>query len=164
VYAKDNTLVRFTSDLVNKVRKNKEKAIFTCLKDDIKTNYIEECSMQMDEVLTFPDLHQKFRKHRIGKIAGSVSLATGLLGSFFFLGESSITGMAPLAVSKLNGQSYIGISLLLFLVGFTYIYRKDIFPKTYKINKPKKPLNKKKIKTDFKNKINTWLNKISMIF
>jgi len=96
IYSNENTAIRFTSDLINKLRSKKDKGIFTCLEGDVKTNLIEQSSVYVDEILNFKGMHEEMRKNEMKKIGSSLTFIVTLLAVFFFLGSgnNAITGLA----------------------------------------------------------------------
>lgn len=160
VYGNDNNAIRFTSGIINKIRSKEDKGIFTCLKEDTKTNLIQQSLINIDKVVDFKDVEQALSENRIKLIGSSLVALVALLATPFLLSNpNSPTGFVSFPLHSPTLLSYLVLSAA-FAIGILFIFRNK-FVKTVdlkNINAPMKILNKETLRKRFRNKIIAWSN------
>ncbi|MBW2988697.1 hypothetical protein KY358_00100 [Candidatus Woesearchaeota archaeon] len=165
VYGNGNTSVRFTSDVINRIRAKDYKGIFTCLEKDVKSSLIEQSSMNFDKVLKFEGWYDKMKRDNLKLAGGSLAVLLGLITafSFFNVKNNNITGLATSPTASGNPI----MPFLFFIVVVTAIlgvfYKKEIMLKVQnlkKVNKPRKIANKKMLGSRFRNKVYKWIDSV----
>ena len=162
IHSTENTAIRFTSNLINKIRSKKDKGIFTCLEGDVKTNLIEQSSIYMDEVLDFKGMYKELSQERVKKIGGSLTFIVLALAALSFL-NPDVNHLTGFASSPLEIETNI-VQFLVLVTAVTAtlmaFYKKNNPLRTYdykNVNEPMKISNKSRLRKRFRNKIYKWL-------
>lgn len=176
VYGEVKTNERFTYSLINKIRSEDKKGIFTCLEEDLETDLIRNSFMCVDNVLKFDELnHQLKKKSHSLALAGLVSLAllSPLLLYNSLRQNNQMTGFAILNNPAPEAFSFLPLIFLLSSASAVVIY----FTLKHLINnyhnsvvkplpsgslleiKPRTKQEKDNLKKRFKNKIKQWVNR-----
>lgn len=169
IYELGNRTERFTYHVINKIKSEDRKGIFTCLEDDVNTNLIKNLFMYVDKALRFTEFYESLRKRR-HNTAFVALFAIALLASLSFLKfptlEHTVTGLNILSNTSIKpGTLPLLISFLISLtiIGFVAVYKimslKPIPTSKLLAIKPLKK-NPAKLKKDFKSKIHNWFEKI----
>jgi hypothetical protein len=163
IYDLGNSTERFTSHVINRIKSEDKKGIFTCLEDDVNTSIVKNSFMYIDKSLKFDDFYQSLQKKKIGKVYGVLFLVA-IVGAFSFfnlgLGSSpTATGMVISEATASTPGFIIPLAALVALVSFL-IYRgfsvKPVDESKLKAIKPANT-NPKEVQKNFKNKIKNWL-------
>jgi len=152
------TTGEFVSYVINNIKSKKNKAIFTCIEDDEKSELIKESSMAVDKVIWFKNTNKHYKKSIL-----TYSLVLLLLGLFSisFL-DQNITGMAVVEEIPNMNPVFPVILTVIFLFGAIIIYINPLFSKKKKwdLQKKKEFVIKNKdvirIIRSFRTKINNW--------
>ena len=167
IYQKDNKNVtaKFTSQIINKIRSNDNKGVFTCLEDDAGSELIKESSMFVDKVVRMSEIKGEVNRKMAKNAAAAVLTVVGLAFAAAFLQPSGdLTGMTfaeqtpsggivnPALISILIGGLLAGSIFLMYHLSRS---AQDI---KIPIKAERKLSNPSKIKKQFKGKIMQWLN------
>lgn len=164
VYARESISIKFTRDLITKIRAKQDKAVLTCLQNDAQSNLIMQSSMYVDKVLTFPAYYDELRKKNM-TITGTVfALLIAASALLFTSNTNQITGFVTAAAISSHSEQ---IKLFPFLIlggaiaAAILLYKRMSPYIDSKIDKiePKKIKNKAKLRNSYKNKLDRWLNK-----
>ena len=164
LYEMGNSAGRFTSNIMNKIKMEDRKGVFTCLEEDTDSDLIKDSCMNVDKVLNLDSFNNALDKKRTALTSGSVALI-GLLAVFSFFtptaSPNSITGFSIVEAGSTDIRIIFPILIALTAISIFAFKTFSITPiepsKLVKI----KPSNEdsKKLKVKFKNKISHWLGK-----
>ncbi|MAG08182.1 hypothetical protein CMO89_01810 [Candidatus Woesearchaeota archaeon] len=164
---------KFTFYIINKIKSQKNKGIFTCIEEDEKTDLIKESFMFVDKVIRF---RNESREHQSTMLAYTFAILLLGLSSLLII-KPNITGMVigdnmvPASANSFLLPFFVGMFLLAGII----IYKKMRFSKQEEVFVPegsayrkklskKKPSFKKetgsvKLRKSFRNKIYNWFKK-----
>jgi len=173
----DHIIERFSSDLINKIKAENKKAIFTCLAEDSDSGFIKNLYMYVDKVIKPTELTHTTAMKKHGSTAAAVTTVV-LLVAITFLGSDisgslsgDITGNFVLvSTGGIVEQNPFILSLFVFLallavVNLYVIYRPSLIVEISKSKlqaiRPKKLKNSDvgSLKSKFKDKLHDWLKK-----
>lgn len=173
IYQKDkkDVTAKFTSQIINKIRSNDDKGVFTCLEDDAGSELIKKSSMFVDKVVRMSDIKEEINKRMTKNVAAAVLTIAGLAFAATLLQPSgSSTGMAvseQAAAVSIGNSALIPILIGGLLAGSIFLmHHLSSSPETIKVpvKAEKKLPEPSKIRKHFKEKIAGWLNATKAFF
>jgi hypothetical protein len=146
----------FTSSLINKVKKDNHKGVFTCLQDDVESRLVQNSCLYVDKVV-----YNKVKHTPASKVVAFMAAMVGGGGALLLNGQQGITGAAVIqqAGTGVVRMPLLIMSLLAVVAGLTYIYNTQAVRPVSKAKllamKPSKR-NPDAIRKSFKAKIKQW--------
>lgn len=167
IYQKDNKNVtaKFTSQIINKIRSNDDKGVFTCLENDVGSELIKESSMFVDKVVRMSDIKEEVNRKVARNTATAVLTVVGLAFAATFLQpQGNLTGMAVTDQTAAGGIANSGLisvligGLLAGSIFLMYHLSRSVQEVKIPIRAEVKLSNPSKTRKQFKDKIVQWLN------
>ena len=173
IYQKDNKNVtaKFTSQIINKIRSNDNKGVFTCLEDDAGSELIKESSMFVDKVVRMSEIKGEVNRKMAKNAAAAVLTVVGLAFAAAFLQPSGdLTGMTFAEQTPSGG--IVNPALISILIGgllagsifLMYHLSRSVQEVKIPIRAERKLSNPLKVRKQFKDKIIQWLNASKAFF
>lgn len=166
MYERGKSSEQFASHVMNKVKSEDKKGVFTCLEDDLQSNLIKNSCMYVDKVLSFKPFYQAMKNRKRNLAAGSM-VAVLLLAAvplFSTYSGSSLTGLSiaattlsPLKMLFLPALLAVGLILVILVLLFRRKSGTALLtdlPET-RIG----PQDKVRLQKNFRKKIKNWFEK-----
>ncbi len=155
---KNKGVERFTSHIINKVKSEEKKGIFTCLEDDMETTLIKNALMYIDKAVRFTDFYHTIERKKHNHALAAVFLVFSLgIFSFFDPGRQ-LTGYV-VSSAQIN-PNILFVLLFVSLGGAFLLFYKNSYakpvPKSRLLKIRPVPHNRRKLKMHVKHKINRW--------
>ena len=166
-----NATAKFTSSIINKIRLNDDKGVFTCLEDDAGSELIKESSMFVDKVIRMGEIKEEVGRKMAKNAAAAVLTVVGLIFAAAFLQPSgNLTGMAIAEQASAGGSgnsAWISVLIGGMLAGsifLMYHLSRSVQEIKIPVRAERKLSNPSKIRKQFKDKILQWLNASKAFF
>ncbi len=167
VYRNETTAIRFTSDIIRKVRSKESKGIFTCTDYDAKTNFIQNSSAYVDKIVNYNNTKNFILSEKSKNAV--IPLAFMLLFSMAFMFSGTSNNITAYAVAESSNQAIsplFSFAILIITLSLLFVYVKMNHSQVHVIKNANNPtkVSKDKLRSSFRKKIHGWLDNLSCLF
>lgn len=167
---KKDAAAKFASHIINKIRSNDNKGVFTCLENDANSELIKESSMFVDKVVKMSHIKEEMKGRAAKNVAVAAFAVIGLAALSLFLKPGSPTAMAvgspDSGIGSALGSAYATLLIFSLLGAAVFLMYRLGRNKEERIIPPAKPakINSSRVRKEFKHKIMKWLEAHAYFF